>query len=235
MTDASIFNIYIQSPALSSVFPFGISGPLGPPPLPANNPAQGHVAWCYPPPLPSFPPSLPSLFHLTQTDPTSSQEGRACGAVERGGIPALSPCRAAHTHTYMDLSAVASCSTSDQAASEHALTCWYCCLESSGGEQVQTWSQTAGRRRRTSAEGICVNRDQHSPGRGYFSVGLSVLPCLRLRGMSQCSSHQGQLFALRWTWHFVKFLLSPSCSLICSGTFASIGCVNCTCLQRVGL
>lgn len=74
-----------------------------------------------------LPPSLPSLFHLTQTDPASSQEGRACGAVERGCIPALSPSRAAHTlahtHTCMDLSEVASCSTSDQAAGEHALTC----------------------------------------------------------------------------------------------------------------
>lgn len=96
MTDDTTFRIYIGFSLQPPPLFFLSASPALRDKTPLHLLSSGYVSRSPPPPL----PSLPSLLHLSQTDPTSSQEVKAFGAQERGCIPTLSSHRATHTHAH---------------------------------------------------------------------------------------------------------------------------------------
>lgn len=107
MTDDTTFSICsgffpLQPPLYFRVSP-STPNPHTPPPSPCLRGVLPVLLFCPPPPsLPYF-TSLSSLhqLHLSQTDPTFSQEGKACGAENRDCIPTLSSHIATHALIYL--------------------------------------------------------------------------------------------------------------------------------------
>lgn len=190
MTDDTTFSIYIRSPTPSSVFPFGFSGPQRqPPPTPRLGGMLPDLPLCPP-------PSLPSLLHLAQTDPTSCQEAKACGAVERGCIPTLSSHRATHTHTHSGYTWIhnlytVQCSVillthfryhHDQTRSHLVILFTEQHISRTGSDLITDSSQTV-------ENGHLCFGDLYQQGSTLtwtclFCFGLTVLPCLRQKGTS---------------------------------------------------